>query len=268
MKASVALEGGAPVGCAAALPPTRWSVVARACDQGKGLWLDALNDIVRQYRPVFIRYLMGKWRMPPDRADELVQEFLLAKMSEKHVLGFASQAKGRLRSFLMTVFDHFVTSYQRKQRALKRRPSSPDSERLDDLPEMTANELSPAEVFEVIWARQILDMAVSRMEEACVAGGRQGVWDIFYARTLRHARDGMAPMPYSEIVARFKLSSCSEASNRLVTANRMFAQNVREVVLETIDSPEDVERELLELKRILERAGEACWRGLATPKNH
>ena len=60
-------------------------------------------------------------------------------------------------------------------------------------------------------------------------------------------------MPYEELVAKFGLRSPSEASNLLITAKRMFARVLREVVRETVADEAEVETEIMELKRILSR---------------
>ncbi len=59
------------------------------------------------------------------------------------------------------------------------------------------------------------------------------------------------PMPYDKLVARFGLRSPSEASNLLITAKRMFARALHEIVRETVSDDQDVEPEIRELKRIL-----------------
>jgi len=55
---------------ATTLPPTRWSVVARASDRSGEVWIGDLNTLARLYRPVLIRHLVLHMRLPADRAEE------------------------------------------------------------------------------------------------------------------------------------------------------------------------------------------------------
>ncbi len=74
---------------------------------------------------------------------------------------------------------------------------------------------------------------------------------VFEARMLDPLLNQTAPMPYDKLVARFGLRSPFEASNLLITAKRMFARALHEVVRETVAADRDVELEIQELKRIL-----------------
>ena len=239
--------------CLTALPPTRWTVVERARDRSRDAWARDLEILASLYRPVLIRHLILRMRIPPDRAEDLVQTFLVEKLLEQNVLHHATPQKGRLRSFLLKVFSNFVASQLREQRALKRRPSDPEAERLDDLPELPSGDASLSDNFDMLWARQVLARALDRLCEECQAKGRMDLWRILEARTVSPVLDGVAPLPYEELVARFGLRSPSEASNLLITAKRMFSRTLREVVRETVSDDREVEAEILELRRILSR---------------
>lgn len=241
---------GAIVG---SLPPTRWSVVARAGRRERETWTDALGVIVTLYRPVLERYLVCNLRVPADRAEDIVQGFLSEKLLERNVLRQASPGKGRLRSFVLKVFRNYAIGQLRRLQALKRRPESPDAVRLDALPELAADGSSQADAFDVLWARQLLARTVDRMREECRAKSREALWGVFEDRVLGPLCDGTAPMPYEQLVSRFGLRSPSEASNLLITAKRMFSRILRELVRETVADERDVEAEIRELQRVLGR---------------
>ena len=242
-----------PHGCLAALPPTRWSVVARAGDRDKETWADALQAITLLYRPVLVRHLTSSLRLSPDRAEDLVQIFLLEKLLDQNVLRQASPQKGRFRSFVLKVFSNFALSQMRQQQAHKRRPSSPDAARVDDLPELASGEAPLSDSFDALWARQVLARTVERLREECQSKERLILWGVLEARILGPIFGDSPPMPYEELVAKFGLRSPSEASNLLITAKRMFARVLREVVRETVTDETEVEAEILELKRILSK---------------
>ncbi len=227
-------------------------MVARAGNREGGAHrTTALGQIATLYRPVLVRHLIGHMRLPPERAEDLVQAFLAEKLLERNVLLQASSAKGRFRSFILKVFSNFTLSQLRREQALKRRPGSPDAVRLTDLPELPSGEASPAETFDSLWARQVIERTIGRMREVCLAGNRPTLWGVFEARMLDPLLNQTAPMPYDKLVARFGLRSPSEASNLLITAKRMFARALHEVVRETVAADRDVELEIQELKRIL-----------------
>ena len=243
-------DGGRP----ADLPATRWSLVARARSREEDGWTTALDQIVTAYRPVLVRHLVTNLRLSLDRAEDLVQAFLTDRLLDRNILAQATREKGRLRSFLLKVFGNFVIGELRRQQALKRRPSSPDAVRLDDLPELPAGEAAQAGAFDALWARQVLASTLDRMRDECLSMKRQTLWSVFEDRILGPLFDQSVPMPYERLVTRFGLRSPSEASNLLITAKRMFVRILREVVRETVAADRDIEPEIRELKRILAKS--------------
>ena len=241
-------------GGVAALPPTRWSLVARAGDRNRTAWTDDLETITRLYRPVLVQHLIFNLRVSPDRAEDLVQTFLLEKLLTQNVLRQAAPEKGRFRSFIVKVFSNFAIAQLRHQQAQKGRPASPDAARLDDLPELSSGEAPLADLLDVLWAQQVLARTVDRMKEECRAKRRPMLWGVLEARLLGPIFEHSVPMPYEELVARFGLRSPSEASNLLITAKRMFVRVLSEVVRETVAHEREVEPEIRELKRILAKA--------------
>ena len=233
------------------LPPTRWSLVARAGNREGEVWTAALGQLVTTYRPALVRHLVVNMRLPPDRAEDLVQAFLADSLLERNVLQEAAREKGRLRSFLLKVFGNFVIGQLRRQEAQKRRPESPDAVALDNLPELRSGEASLAESFDTVWARQVLERTLDRMRNECQSKDRRVIWAVFEARVLGPLLDQTDPMPYEQLVERFGLRSPSEASNLLITAKRMFGRMLRAVVRETVAADRDVEAEIRALKRAL-----------------
>ena len=238
-------------GDVAVLPPTRWSMVARACDREGETWLADIASITLIYRPVLVRYLILRLRVSPDRAEDIVQAFLLEKLMDQNVLLKASQRRGRFRSFIIKVFSNYAVGQLRGQLALKSRPSSPEAERLDDLPELRSGDTPLADSFDALWARQVLARTLDRIREECLSKDRQVLWKVLEARILVPILDNSPPISYEELVVRFGLRSPSEASNMLITAKRMFARVLREVVRETVADDKDVDTEIRELKRVL-----------------
>ncbi len=70
-------------------PSTRWSLVARAAGEASSDRLDALDELLRVYRPVLVRHLHVGMRMPMDRTEDLVQGFIALRILEKNLLAKA-----------------------------------------------------------------------------------------------------------------------------------------------------------------------------------
>lgn len=228
--------------------------MARSGDRECEFWSEALGAITLLYRPVLLRHLTSHLRLPPDRAEDLVQAFLCEKLLNQNVLRQASPEKGRFRSFILKVFSHFAMDQLRQQQALKRGPTSPDAVRLDDLPDLPSGEAPLQESLDELWACQVVARTVERMRMECRSKDRQALFGVLEARILGPIFDDGVPMPYAALVARFGLRSPTEASNMLITAKRMFARVLRGVVRETVAEDRDVETEIRELKRILAKS--------------
>lgn len=182
-----------------------------------------------------------------------MQTFLLEKLLDENVLRHASSQKGRFRSFILKVFSNFVIGQLREQQAHKRRPSSPDAERLDDLPELPSGEIPLSDSLDMLWARQVLARTIDRIKDECRSKDRQILWQVLEVRILGPIFDNCPVMPYDELVAQFGLRSPSEASNLLITAKRMFVRVLGEIVRETVSNDQEVEPEIQELYRILSK---------------
>jgi hypothetical protein len=76
---------------------------------------------------------------------------------------------------------------------------------------------------------------------------------LFEARVLWPALHGSPPVAYGDLVERMKLTSPAQASNLLVTAKRMFAHCLRQIVSEYEFDDALIDQEIADLKRALSR---------------
>jgi RNA polymerase sigma-70 factor (ECF subfamily) len=234
-------------------PTTRWSLVVRA---GSGRGADgrnALAELLQQYLAPMRGHLINRKGVPPQDADDLLQAFLADRVLEDGLVASAVQSRGRFRSFLLTALDHFVLNHFRALRARKRSPKgcvmSMEEVCVVD-PTTTADE-----AFDVAWARQVIELAVAEVREECRVADRPDVWGVFEARILRPSLEATEPTPYGELLERFGFASPAQASNILVTGNRMFRRALRAVVGRYEASDEEVDAELTDLRRLLGRGG-------------
>ena len=236
-------------------PNTSWSMVAHAHHVRTSVRRRTLETLVRQYQPALRSYLAARRRIGPQDADDLIQGFLASKVLEQQILRQADRTRGKFRTFLMTALERFAISEYRKASASKRAPGAGGIGSIDTIQDVDAP-VAPeaADLFDVEWAKQAVEVAVSRMRRECEAGGRADVWGVFKARVLEPALADAEPVPYERLVPELKLASAEQASNLLATGKRMFARNLREVAAEYADDEADAEEEVRRLKRVLSQA--------------
>lgn len=236
-------------------PNTSWSLVARAGHVRTSVRRRTLEALVKQYQPALRSYLMARRRIGPQDADDLLQGFLASKVLEQQILRQADRTRGKFRTFLMTALERFAVSEYRKASAARRSPGAAGVGSIDAV-EDGEQPVAPeaADLFDVEWAKQAVEVAVSRMRRECAAGGRADVWGVFKARVLDPTLADAEPAPYERLVPELKLASAEQASNLLATGKRMFSRNLHEVVAEYADDDADAEEEVRRLKRILSQA--------------
>ena len=243
-------------GAESPFPNTSWSMVARAGHVRSSVRRRTLEALVRQYQPALRSYLMARRRIGPHDADDLLQEFLASKVLAQQILRRADKTRGKFRTCLMPALERFAISEYRKASAARRSPGAGGVGSLDGV-EGAEEAVAPgaADLFDVEWAKQAVEVAVGRMRRECEAGGRADVWGVFKARVLDPALAEADPVPYERLVPELGLDSAEQASNLLATAKRMFGRNLREVAAEYADDEADAEEEVRRLKRILSGAG-------------
>jgi len=227
-------------------PATRWSLVERAGCGDEQSVRQALGTLLQRYLPALRIHLVARRRIQPDDADELLQDFIAAKVLERNLVALADQSRGKFRTFLLTALNRYVIDKKRRQAALKRqRPG--DGQEMFDMP---AADPSPSRAFDVEWARQILAEAMRRMSVECERSGRNDLWGVFQERIVLPATEGAEPIAYEALISRYGFESPAQASNSMITAKRMFARHLRGVVAEYLDDPAEIDEELRELRRI------------------
>jgi RNA polymerase sigma-70 factor (ECF subfamily) len=224
-------------------PSTRWSLVERARGDDAFLRREALGTLVKRYWPALQAHLVIRRRLAPDAADELLQGFAADRILEQQFLGHADPAKGRFRSFLLRCLENYRIDRLRAQRP---------SQRLDDEHEANLADPSPAhDVFEVAWARLVLETALRRTWLECREQGKREVWQLFDRRVLQPAVSHASPTSYDELVGELGLESAQQAANLLVTAKRHFRRVLQSVVAEYVSSEAEIDDEISDLRSIL-----------------
>lgn len=100
-------------------PPTRLSVVARTRSDNEETRRLALGTLIEAYwKPVY-KYLRVKWRLDPDEAADLTQEFFTTTL-EKDVIARYDAGRARFRTYLRLCIDGFASNARKAEGRLKR----------------------------------------------------------------------------------------------------------------------------------------------------
>lgn len=237
----------------ARFPTTAWSLVARAGNEGETR-REALGQLLSRYLPALRAHLVYRRGFQSAVADDMVQEFVAGKIVEKDLIARADQDLGKFRTFLLTALDRFVSNQLRDQRAKKRSPQQ-SLVSIGDRQDAVYDEGGPSDVFDVAWARGVIQQALERVRQECAASGREELWGVFECRVVGPTLEGAKPPSYRELVERFKFRTPTQASNALTTAKRMYARALRSVVAEYAADSREIDSEIADLQRILSGGG-------------
>lgn len=223
-------------------PATRWTAWVMPAQEGDA---DALSSLLSAYFPPLRLFLVRKWGLSEDEAEDVLQGFLADKVLEKRLLAVADRGRGKFRTFLLTALSHYAVDRFRRTRRFPANCSLDPggvAARIADQPEAA---------FDVEWARQTVARAIAAMKAECLAKKRNDVWGVFHARVVAPILHGTPEMPYQELVVEFGLKSPSAAFNLLATGKRMFERCLRATIAAYSHEGAGVDEEISDLKRAL-----------------
>jgi RNA polymerase sigma-70 factor (ECF subfamily) len=189
--------------------------------------------------------------MRPNEADDVVQGFVAKKLIASEILADARRERGRFRTYLLTIFQRYLIDEQRGSATRQRQ----HQDFAHELTKTRGSEVAPSDPFDLAWARGLLDETVSRMKTQLQRGGREQLWGVFECRVLDPIVRQADPPPYEQMVRDFGFESRTQACSAVVTAKRIFARLLREVISSYAADDAAVEDELNELRKILARGG-------------
>lgn len=224
---------------------TRWSIVLGAgdnSDEGH----QALVDLCRIYWfPVYA--LVRARGVGAENAKDVTQDFFL-KLIDQRMVGRVRRERGRFRHFLGAAVRNFLADQWDKSRAEKRGGGATiiplDAEDAEKLWSGIPHGRSPEAEFDRSWAMEIFAEAGRRFERQAKDAGQGEI-----LRILKSIGDPMAPS-LAEEAARLDMG-VNTLKSLLHRARARHARLIREVVAETVSTPDEVERELRELLAII-----------------
>ena len=230
---------------------THWSLVAAA--QGFSSEAEeALEKLCRIYWPPVYSFARRQGHNI-EAAQDLTQGFFQLLLTRRD-LDAVRKEKGRLRSYLLVSFKHFLTDERRREMAIKRG----NGQRLIPLEELRANErayvasggivhsLSADRLYERRWALTLMEEVLRRLNDEYRATGNGALFD--WLKQLLPDEPGAPSRP--EIAAKMGMTE-----NALRQAFHRFRHRyqllLREEIGHTVVTNNEIEDELRHLIGVL-----------------
>ncbi|MCI0536143.1 MAG: sigma-70 family RNA polymerase sigma factor [Verrucomicrobiales bacterium] len=210
---------------------------------------EALENLCRTYWYPLYAYVRRKGFGAED-AQDLTQEFF-ARLLMRNYLSVADRNKGKFRSFLLGSLEHFLAREWTKACAQKRG----GGQTVFSIDEMDAekrylldpaHELTAERIFDRRWATTLLDRAMNRLREDCLANGKGELFERI--RDLLSGERG--EVTYAEIAATLQMSegALKVAVHRL---RQRYGELVREEIAQTVATAAEADEELRYLFAVL-----------------
>ncbi len=234
-------------GGARGFPTTHWSVVAGAGDRTRGDWRAHLETLALTYwRPIY-GYIRRSRRAQAEDAKDLTQSFFL-HMLEGEMLEDVRPEGPRFRTYLKACLEFFLRKAHRDAARLKRggghRGHSLDRLDYAAVEAMTEEDGGPEETLDRQWRRAVLDEATDRLLRSYELEGRPTYAEAFRSYAL--PEPATERPTYAALAARLGVSE-RDVGNYLTHARQRLREMVREVVAESVSTPEALESEFREL---------------------
>ncbi len=231
-------------------PTTHWSLVVRAGQDVSQSQRDALGELLQRYIGAFRTFLITRYSLKNDAADDMVQGFILSRLVEKNMIGKADAGRGKFRNFLMTALERYAIDQFREASALKRQGDRAGVDVQEHQDHLTDRGENPSAIFDISWASEVIRQTIERMREA-TEKTRPDLWGVFSDRVVGPAFDNSKPSSYAELIERLGFKDEGQAASALQTAKRIFSRLLRGVVAEYAMTAEEVDEEVAELLKAL-----------------
>lgn len=233
-------------------PQTQWTALVNVCRDGTPEGQrQALDTLCRDYWYPLYAFACRSGNRRQD-AEDLTQGFF-HYLLERDLFSAADQELGRLRTFLLTAFQHYASDVRNRSVALKRGGGreivSLDVEEAEERFDKPSDSLTAEEVFDRHWAHAVLQRTLSRLEEAEALEGRDAQFAVL---KLFLMPSSTAEGNYDEVAVALGISV--EAARKAVSRLRgKFRELLRIEIGDTLSVPskERVDEELNALKSAL-----------------
>jgi len=224
---------------------THWSIVLAAGARQSAAGTQALATLCETYWYPLYAYVRRRG-LDAHEAQDLTQGFF-AHLLDSEAVGVATPDRGRFRSFLLASLQNFLANHWRKENAQKRGGGksilsldwTKGEERYVAEP---AHDSTAEKIYERRWAMTLLAQVMEALAVEYRANGKAALFD----NLKSHLGGSLDGLPYAELAAKIGMSvgSIKVAVHRL---RRRCGDLLREKIAETVEMPDDVDRELQEL---------------------
>jgi DNA-directed RNA polymerase specialized sigma24 family protein len=221
---------------------THWSVVLAAGETESAPAQRALEVLCRGYwYPIYV-YVRRKGH-GPDEAQDLTQEFFAQLIAKEH-LRLADREKGKFRTFLLAMLDHFLAREWSRAHRQKRGGQfvfiSLDEQTPEERYRLEPTDHdTPEKKFLRHWALTALEQAMNALEHECNRNGKGALFSEV-KELLSRERDGAT---YAEIARRLNMG---EGATRMAVLRlrRRYGELLRHEIAQTVSGPKEVEEEM------------------------
>ncbi len=226
---------------------TRWSLIAAARDTPSRA-RPALEQLCQAYRPPVQAYIRRSGYSSSD-TDDLTQTFFLGFI-ERGWYSTADPQRGSFRALVLASLRHFLVDQHDHATALKRGGANVSLEL--DTDALASADASPEQVFQQTWLGTVLAHAMRRLEAEWIRAGKAEQFEQLAPLLVERAE--------GDQIKALAAATGQRANTVAVQAHRMrqrLRQLVRQELLHTVGSRGALERELEELRGVLDTEGHA-----------
>jgi RNA polymerase sigma-70 factor (ECF subfamily) len=228
---------------------TRWSLVLAAGGSDPESSRKAMARLLEAYWYPLYAFVRRKGHGPEDACD-LTQGFV-ARLLERNLIGAADPERGKFRTFLLASLERFLVNEWRREGRVKRgggrAPISLSLFEAEDRYRLEpADPQTPERIFERRWAMTLLEQALERLEEECVAKGRKALFSS--VRPVLAGEDGVRA--YSAIAADLGMTE-GALKTQVHRLRRRFGTLLRAEIAQTVADADELEEEIQHLIRSL-----------------
>jgi RNA polymerase sigma factor (sigma-70 family) len=238
------------IDAAASFNTTHWTIVLACGDEGDSERAnEALASLFQTYWYPLYAYVRRRGYDEHD-AKDLVQSFCM-HLQEKHAVAKADRQRGKFRTFLLSSLQNFLGHERERSRTQKRGGGLElirlDAEEADARYRLEpAISVTPETIFEKRWAHALLEQTVSGLRADFVTRGKERLFDglsSFLTSDLRETSYQAAAEKLG-----LPLSAIKTTVHRL---RRDYRSRLREEISRTVSSPDEIDDELLHLRKVL-----------------
>ena len=235
---------------AASFNTTHWTIVLACRDQDDSRAAEeALANLYQTYWYPLYAYIRRCGYSEHD-AEDLVQGFY-AHIHEKHALAKADRQRGKFRTFLLSSLQNFLANENERSRAQKRgggreliRLDAEDAKERYQLEPV--HSVTPENIFEMRWAHALLDQTLAGLRADFAARGKQRLFEGL--QTFLTADSGETSYQKAADNLGLPLSAVKTSVHRM---RLDYRTRLREEIGRTVSSPEEIDEELLYLRKVL-----------------